>query len=145
MSLFSVIAKGAKVLAGAGIIRGKVGQILGGPRSGPKVQMPLPGVAGPIAGLPVSRVAGTLARRGARAIPGIAGGVAAGLALDKFGQPKPKKRRRINPCNDKALRRALRRVEMYDKQRKRVDQALRKACPPSRRRAAPSRSGAHKH
>lgn len=45
-----------------------------------------------------------------------------------------RKRRRINPNNQRALKRALRRIEMWDTQRKRVDRALRKACPTPRRR-----------
>src|SRR5262245_11609450 len=47
------------------------------------------------------------------------------------GPPAPakkKKYRRINPCNSKALTRALRRVEAYDSLRKRVDKSIRKAC-----------------
>ncbi len=48
-----------------------------------------------------------------------------------------RRRRRINPSNSKALARALRRVNAWDRQRKRVDKALRKACPTPRRRRAP--------
>ena len=142
MSLFGAIGGIVGGLAKRGVIRGTVGKIFGGAR--PR-QMTLPVGR---AGLPavIRRQGPMVARKVGRAIPGIAGGVAAGLALDQFGQPKKKRRRRINPCNDKALKRAIRRVEMYDRQRKKVDQALRKACPPARRRAAPSRrTGAHKH
>lgn len=62
-------------------------------------------------------------------------GVGTGMLIDQFGRPVRKKSRRMNPCNDRALRRALRRIESYDRLRKRVDKSLRKACPP--RRAAP--------
>lgn len=135
MSLFSVIGKVIGAGAKAGLIRGTVGKIFGGGRP---VQQSLP-----IPRATSTAVLGRVASKGLpairRTIPGVVGGLAAGAALDRLtGQPERKKRRRINPCNDKALRRALRRIEMYDKQRKRVDQALRKACPPSRRRA-PSR------
>lgn len=53
---------------------------------------------------------------------------------------RPRRRRRINPSNSKALARALRRVNAWDRQRKRVDKALRKACPTPRRRRAPPRA-----
>lgn len=67
----------------------------------------------------------------------IATGVGVGMLVDEFGRPVRKKSRRMNPCNDKALRRALRRIESYDRLRKRVDKSLRKACPP-RRAARPA-------
>lgn len=136
MSLFSVIGAIARPLAKSGIIRGSVGKALGYRKP---VQQSLPGVVGASVPMIMKRNIPAIGRKVGKALPGIAGGVAAGLALDRFGQPQKKKRRRINPCNDKALKRAVRRIEMYDKQRKAVDSALRKACPPARRRAAPSR------
>lgn len=42
---------------------------------------------------------------------------------------KPRKRRRMNPMNVKALRRSLRRVKSSKKITKKIDQALRKSCP----------------
>ena len=153
MSLFGAIAGIGRVLAGRGVIRGTLGKILGGAKK-PK-QLPLPGVSTPpIISRPLTTTLPAVVRRGLPAARRAIGGVAAGAvgaaivgqAIDpRTGLPK-KKRRRMNPCNDKALRRALRRIEMWDRQRKRVEKALRRACPPSRRRATPSRtSGAHKH
>lgn len=65
---------------------------------------------------------------------GVVGGAAAQYVLDEFGNPVRKKRRRMNPCNSKALNRAARRMNAYMKQHKKVEQALRRACPPSVRR-----------
>lgn len=140
MSLFSVIGKIAAPLAKAGVIRGTVGKILGGQKS-PIIQ--------PIAkkGLPaVRRTLPGIGGKVLRGAGGVAAGAVGGAALQRLGQPAKKKRRRMNPCNDKALRRALRRIEAYDRQRKRVDKALRKACPPTRRRTVRTPpSGAHRH
>jgi len=84
-------------------------------------------------------------------IRNVAGGVVAGATagrgleavVDQFGQPVRKKRRRINPTNAKALKRALRRIEMYSAVNKRVERSLRKISPPrrSRTRTVPS----HQH
>lgn len=159
MSLFSKIFKGLKRVAGpviGGAIGGPFGAVIGsaigggGPkpqiRTPPIRQMPLPGIprtniagaVGPvIRSLPaIGRVITSPAgRRVIGTAGGIAAGVAAGELFDQFGNPVRKKRRRMNPCNEKALRRAIRRVQAYDRQRKRVDKALKAACPPPRRRA----------
>lgn len=138
MSLFSALKIGGSLLAKAGIIRGAAGRILGG---GTKpMQQQLPNI--PRASVPaiIGRTLPTIGRNVGRALPGIGVGVGSAVIANRLGQPQKKKRRRMNPCNDKALKRAIRRVQAYDKQRKMVDKALRTACPPSRRRAAPSRA-----
>lgn len=148
MSLLSSIVKlGKKVLPSAATLLGGggIGSVLTGlatkkAAGGALTKVPsmLPSV------LPgVGKIGGKLGGKAGKYLPGLIGAVGGGVAvdyvLDQFGNPVPKKKRkRINPCNDKALRRALRRIEMYDKQRKRVDKALRSACPTPRR--SPSRT-----
>lgn len=148
MSLFKVIGKVASVIPGLGPvarIAGAVGAAIGATRKAKPTQLPLPGIGGPVgsgaatAGLPavIKRTLPTVGRVGGA----VAAGVATGVAIDALtGQPIRKKSRRMNPCNERALKRALRRIEQYDKVRKRVDASLRKACPPTRRRTTRSKS-----
>lgn len=148
------VAPVAAVIPGAGPILGTIGKIAGvvGAAKAAGKQLPLPGIpqiGGGSVALPALGAAGAMALRGAgkvlssgaaRGVGGaIIGGAAAEYVMDKFGNWVPKKKRRkINPCNGRALNRALRRIEQYDKVRKRVDKSLRKACPTPTRRA-PSR------
>jgi len=53
-----------------------------------------------------------------------------------------RKYRRMNPCNPKALRRAVRRLSAYHKQNKKIEVQLRKLAPP--RRAARRYSPPHR-
>lgn len=147
MSLFSKIGgvlgrvgRVASFIPGVGGVAGRVATAIGAVAAATRkpTQAGLPGI--PRAGLPAR-----IGRGVGRALPGIgrvagsaAIGVGAAALFNADGTPK-KKRRRMNPCNDKALKRALRRIEAYDKVRKRVDASLRKACPPQRRRTTPSR------
>lgn len=140
MSLFSLLKVGASIFSkGKSLvdkIRGKKNKIKGAFNS-----IPGAGAVGAAAAAGVGMI-----KRGLPAIrgqlPGIAGGVAAGalggVLVDQFGNPI-KKRRRINPANGKALTRALRRVESFQKIQKRIEKSMRRACPPARRRASPSR------
>jgi len=56
-------------------------------------------------------------------------------------QAAPKKRRRMNPLNVKALRRSTRRLSAFQREAKKVEKELRKLAPPARRRS----STAHHH
>lgn len=141
MSLFGAIGGVLGGLAKSGVVRGTLGKIFGGGARKAK-QLPLPGM-GAKGGLPAIRglkpkQLKRLQRLGGAAAAGIGGGLLIDAAGNLIaGDDARPKRRRMNYCNDKALRRALRRIEGYDRQRKRVDKALRKACPPQRRRSAP--------
>jgi len=56
--------------------------------------------------------------------------------------PKCVRNRRMNPCNARALSKAVRRLNSYTKLNKRIEKAVRKACPP--RRSAPRRVPGHR-
>lgn len=144
MSLLSLIGRGVSV---ASSLLGKTAN----PLKGFGKSVGIPGLGKQIATGAVSAAALPAILKGApAAMPGgagiggalrglagsLAGGAAVGGALSLLNSDGTrKKRRRINPCNDKALRRALRRIEAYDRTRKRVDKSLRKACPTPTRRA----------
>jgi len=75
-------------------------------------------------------------------VPGIVG---AAQRLIPGGQTgfttRPKKRRRMDPLNVKALRRSTRRLAAFQREAKKVEKELRKLAPPARRRS----SSAHHH
>jgi hypothetical protein len=56
------------------------------------------------------------------------------VPLVGVGTPFPKKRRRMNPLNPRALTRALRRAEGFVKIVKRTEKALRRVSPPKKSR-----------
>lgn len=136
MSLFKFVKKGIRGLAGfaTGGIGGALRGLKGPPRTTPKIR---PGMAAR-PGLPA------VVRAPPRTLPGAGrvlgrvgtavtvGGVAASFLAGDDEQPR--RRRRMNPCNPKALMRATRRMNAYMKQHKKVESALRKACPPTVRR-----------
>lgn len=134
MSLFKFVKKGIRGLAGfaTGGIGGAIRGIKGPPRMTP------PKMSGmPRGGLPTVLKAPPRTLPGAGRVLGRVGTVvtAGGVAASFLGgDDEPKKRRRMNPCNAKALNRAARRMNAYMKQHKKVEQALRRACPPSIRR-----------
>lgn len=136
MSLFSLLSVGSKILRGAKSVYDKV--------KGKKPKFPggatLAGIGGGLAAGGAALVKRGLPaiKRNLPAIGGVAAGGLAGFgAGGGFGDGK--KRRRMNPANGKALTRALRRVESFQKIQKRIEKAMRRACPPARRRASPSR------
>lgn len=134
--LFGSIGKflgGAAKFVG-GVVPGPIGGIIGGVGGilapgkrrripGPLITPSLPG-AGIISPRPFPTARG-------RAIPGVA-----------FPEPR---RRRMDPGNTKALRRAVRRVSAWDRQRKSVEKSLRKIAPPARRRARADIPPGHRH
>jgi len=101
------------------------------------------GATGFVGALPtVIRVGGAVLRSPAvRAGAAAAAGAILGDTLfDEQGRPvgTRRKRRRMNPCNPKALNRAVRRLSMYHKQNKKIEAQLRKLAPrPRARRAVP--------
>ena len=135
MSLFKFVKKGVRAIGGfaTGGIGGAFAGWKGPPRQAPR--MPPRMAARP--GLPAVLKAPPRSLPGAGRVLGrvgtavTVGGVAASLLGD---DEQPRKRRRMNPCNPKALTRATRRMNAYMKQHKKVEQALRRACPPSVRR-----------
>ena len=155
MSLFGALGGIAKAVGARGFVGKLFGsggksrsadrfrKLLGGGGGGkkpPKMVLAGPGGKG---GLPaVIPGAGRKFKKLRRIGGAIAAGVGDSIAIDAAGnliQGGQRKRRRMNPCNEKALKRALRRIESFDRLKKRVDKSLRKACPPTRRRALPSR------
>lgn len=103
-------------LARKGIIRGTAGRLLGG---GAK-QLPrvLPG-AGAIGGTIAGMGRGSILRKGAGILGAGVGFEAGSRAAGALFGRKQKKRRRMNVANGKALNRALRRVEGFQKMVKR--------------------------
>lgn len=69
-----------------------------------------------------------------------AGAILGETVLDDNGRAVTVRRRyrRMNPCNPKALRRAVRRLSAYHKQNKKIEAQLRKLAPRARARRAPS-------
>lgn len=61
------------------------------------------------------------------------------------GIPGVRRRRRINPSNSRALRRAVSRISAWDRQRKSVEKALRKVAPKPARRARADLPRGHRH
>lgn len=59
-----------------------------------------------------------------RQLPGIVGGAAAGFVLDQFGNPVRRKRRRMNPYNPKAARRAIRRIKALRREMQKIERML---------------------
>jgi len=115
-----------------------------GRRIGVSQSQNIVGLAGPAAGAVIRAGAAVLRSPAVKAGAAAAAGAILGdLVLDEGGAVVGvrRKRRRMNPCNPKALRRAVRRLSMYHKQNKKIEQQLRKLAPP--RRAA--RRVAHHH
>lgn len=135
--IFKPLAKVASFIPGPLGALAKVAVGIGAVTGAAKVAKPI------LTGIPPIRSAG----RGLTVLPGVGAvgklaapalaGAAGAFLFDQFGNPVKKKRRRMNPCNGRALSRALRRIEGYDKVRKRVDKSLRRAAPRSCR--TPSR------
>jgi len=151
MSLFKILKKGARAVGGFAT-QGPIGALQGwkgAPRATPKLaptrtpvmarQSFLPPVvagAGRVVLPGAGRIAGTVAKRAGDIVTGATIG---NLLPDFWSGDDKKKRRRMNYCNSKALMRATRRMNGYMKQHKKVEQALRRACPPSVRRKTTAR------
>ena len=118
MALIPIIGGIAKGLAKAGVIRGTAGRLLGG---GAKKALPaISGQVGPLmtgggmAAAP-SAIGKTLRAVGGVAASGAAFEVGSGIVRRIRKDGKPYKRRRMNPANPRALTRALRRAEAFQK------------------------------
>lgn len=75
-----------------------------------------------------------------RQLPGVGAGVGTAVLMGRDGQPK-KKRRRMNPMNVKAARRAIRRVKAARKMLQEIERQLPKAKSRAPARQARARSG----
>ncbi len=139
-----------------GVIAGQIGkpraptlpgQFPGQPREPvfPGMGVQPPGFVGAVARIGGTVLRSPAVRAGAAAAAGAVLGDVLGpgakvprlVRLDQFGNVI-RKRRRMNPCNPKALRRAVRRLSMYHKQNKKIEAQLRKLAPPRRARRAPT-------
>lgn len=103
------------------------------------------GFVGPVAGAVIRGGIRVLKSPAVRTTAAAAAGAILGEAIDGDGQVVQvvarRKRRRMNPCNPKALNRAVRRLAMYHKQNKKIEVQLRKLAPRPRAR----RAVAHHH
>lgn len=111
-----LLLSGASALASKGIIRGTAGKLLGGAakKALPRV-LPGAGVLGGIGGGITGIGRGSILRKGAGVIAAGAGFEAGSRAAGALFGGQRKKRRRMNVANGKALNRALRRVEGFQK------------------------------
>jgi len=153
MSIFSSVGNALKGALGGfvssggnplGAIVGGAGALLGGSSKVSGSRGVMPG-SGQMSMLPsMSRIGagvGTAARVGSsvlRRVPGgigtIATGVGAGMMLyDAFGNPVSRRRRRMNPMNARAARRAIRRIKGARKMLMQIERQLPKARTAQRR------------
>jgi len=158
------ITGAAKVAIGTAIggpIGGLIGSTLGKSRQRvPILTYPTPGVGSQqlfpaAAGQVIFRGLPPLIKAGVKILkkPAVAGGIGGAVGsvvaniFDEDGNivGTRRRRRRMNPCNPKALRRAVRRLSMYHKQNKKIEAQLRKLAPRPARRRAPAHHHDHHH
>ena len=129
-SIWKAVKKVAKPLIG-GIVGGPVGAIIAGGAGGAMVAAPSPPVAPPpgTIGGAVSFPGGTgVSMAYVPGAPGAlaAGGQPAGYHLDKATRSRWVRNRRMNVANPRALRKAMRRVQGFEKLAKRTIQFTRR-------------------
>ncbi len=111
---------------------------------------------GPLGG--VARIAGGVLAPQRRLPPAPPQFMPGGILPTQFGRPRqvpsraaPRmpgmapRRRRMNPNNPQALRRAVRRISSWDRQRKSVEKSLRKIAPKPARRSRRDLGPGHRH
>lgn len=135
--LWKVVKKVAGPIFG-GIIGGPIGAAIGGAAVGrgtPPILPPPPGSIGGAISFPggtqvstayVPRLPGRVARAAAGMPGGVAGACPSGYHLAKDGSGRWVRNRRMNVANPRALRKAMRRVQGFEKLAKRTIQFTRR-------------------